>query len=287
MARLSFDDAVQERLNDAAAQGARLFAGRIDEIRVDYYGRGMDRSGPYVEALLKVGREHLRIRANEVREILTVTAEELGEQVTEGLLKGLLRSYGGVVDGIANRTEQRIRGALGRCEAEIDLAADSKGAIRRGKNEIQIWAAQHQQTAATPLPVEEDAQARFVSDERIAELRSAEPEDFDLKKLVRLCEELNIAFGSGAYFATAMLTRAILDHVPPVLGLRTFSEVGNNYGATRSFRDAMERLDKAARKIADDYLHGPIRSRETLPTAQQVNFAAEVDMLLGEITRIL
>lgn len=128
---------------------------------------------------------------------------------------------------------------------------------------------------------------RFVSEEQIAELRSVDSTKFDLRKLIRLCDELNITYHAGAYLATAMLTRSVLDHVPPIFGFSTFKEVANNYGGARSFRETMARLEKAARKIADSYLHGPIRQRETLPNAQQVNFAAEVATLLGEIARIL
>lgn len=52
--------------------------------------------------------------------------------------------------------------------------------------------------------------------------------------------------------------------------------MGDNY---------MEQLDKAARKIADGYLHLPIRSKEVLPTPQQVNFGAQIDVLVAEIIR--
>lgn len=118
---------------------------------------------------------------------------------------------------------------------------------------------------------------RFVSENRIAELRLLQAPTFDLSKLVRLCEELNIAYEAGAFLPTAMLTRAVLDHVPPLFKFATFAQVANNYGGTRSFKETMERLEKAARKIADAHLHGSIRAKETLPVAQQVNFAAEVD----------
>lgn len=84
-----------------------------------------------------------------------------------------------------------------------------------------------------------------------------------------------------------MLTRAILDHVPPIFKVATFSQVANNYAGARSFKEAMDRLDKAARKIGDRYLHLPVREKETLPEPQQVNFAAEIDVLLAEIVRIL
>lgn len=128
---------------------------------------------------------------------------------------------------------------------------------------------------------------RYVSEDRIGELRRISSSAFDLRKLIRLCEELNIAYFKGALLATAMLTRALLDHVPPIFGVNTFSEVTNNYGGGRSFKQAMERLEKSARKIADNYLHLPIRNKETLPVSQQVNFAAEVDVLLAEIVRKL
>lgn len=127
----------------------------------------------------------------------------------------------------------------------------------------------------------------FISEARIAQIRALAPAGFDLCKLVRLCEELNIVYSGGAFFATAMLTRAILDHVPPLFGQATFTEVAKNYSGARSFKETMKRLDESARKIADGHLHARIRGKETLPEPQQVNFAAEVDVLLAEIVRIL
>ncbi len=48
----------------------------------------------------------------------------------------------------------------------------------------------------------------------------------------------------------------------------------------------MGQLDQVVRKIADLHLHSHIRSKETLPVDQQVNFKAQVDMLLAEIIRV-
>lgn len=145
------------------------------------------------------------------------------------------------------------------------------------------------------LPSRSSAQTRpalsgthnFVSEVRIDQLRALNPTGFDLRKLVRLCEEINIAYAGSALLATAMLTRAILDHVPPIFSVTSFSQVANNYSGSRSFKAAMERLEKAARKIADEHLHSPIRSKEVLPEPQQVHFEAEIDVLLAEIIRIL
>jgi hypothetical protein len=127
----------------------------------------------------------------------------------------------------------------------------------------------------------------LISEIRLDELRSLKSPDFDFRKLIRLCEELNTAFQEEGYFATAMLTRGLLDHVPPVFGFKTFSEVANNYaGGGKSFKETMQHLENAARKVADAHLHIPIRKSETLPTAQQVNCSQQLDMLLSEMVRI-
>jgi len=129
---------------------------------------------------------------------------------------------------------------------------------------------------------------KLVSEVRIAQLRAINSKDFDLHKLIRMCEELNVIFADGSLISTMMLTRAILDHIPPIFGQRTFSEVANNYGGGgKSFKDNMDHLDKSARKIADGLLHTQIRAKETLPEPQQVNFSADIDVMLAEIVRIL
>lgn len=133
----------------------------------------------------------------------------------------------------------------------------------------------------------EPTELAFVAEPRLSELRELIPGQFDFKKLIRLCEELNIAYREQSYFATAMLTRGVLDHVPPLFGKTSFTELANNYsGGGKSFKGTMQRLENAARNIADSHLHTQIRSAETLPTPQQVNFAAELDVLLAEVVRI-
>lgn len=126
----------------------------------------------------------------------------------------------------------------------------------------------------------------YVDDVRIADLRKVEASRFDLSKLIALCEELNICYRSQCYHAVAALTRAVIDHVPPILECKTFSEVANSYGGSRSFKDCMQRLEDAARRIADGHLHTQIRNSESLPTRTQINFSNEIDVLLGEVVRV-
>ncbi len=49
----------------------------------------------------------------------------------------------------------------------------------------------------------------------------------------------------------------------------------------------MQRLDTSLRSVADAHLHTQVRSREILPTFNQVDFRADLDVLLGEAIRIL
>ncbi|TAJ84705.1 hypothetical protein [Reyranella sp.] len=136
--------------------------------------------------------------------------------------------------------------------------------------------------SATPLPNFE-----YVNKERLEALRRLSGDKFDLKKLIRLCEELNSNYNAQNYLSTAILLRAILDHVPPLFGYKGFQEVTANYAGERSFKEAMTHLNGMSRKIADQLLHGVARRSDALPNATQVNFSQGLDVLLAEIERLL
>lgn len=124
--------------------------------------------------------------------------------------------------------------------------------------------------------------ALFVDQERINSLKSISNPLFDLSKLIRMCEELNDAFRSERYLSVGVLTRALMDHIPPIFRMKNFSEVANNYGP-RSFKDVMSNLEGFNRKIADSILHTQIRKKESLPNSTTVDCRSGVDVLLGEI----
>ena len=132
----------------------------------------------------------------------------------------------------------------------------------------------------------ESIEIHYVDLARIEELKKIQYKDFDLTKLIQLCEELNDASLKGNPYSVILLVRAIIDHTPPIFEKKNFQEVTNNYGA-KSFKESMDRLDKSSRKIADSGLHQQIRKKETLPNKTQVNFSNELDVLLQEIVRIL
>ena len=127
----------------------------------------------------------------------------------------------------------------------------------------------------------------FVAYERIEQLAAIKSPSFDLTKLIQLCRELNYCYADECYLAVGMLIRSILDHVPPIFGVNEFVKVANNYNGGISFKSSMAILQNSSRKIADAFLHIPIRVSETLPTKNQVAFGADLDVLLGEIVRLL
>ena len=127
----------------------------------------------------------------------------------------------------------------------------------------------------------------YVDAQRILEMQAVHSPKWDLRKLVRMMHEVNLAHVNEMHMATAMLVRAVADHISPILGCKNFSEVANNYTAPRSFSDQMKHLDGSMRKIADMHLHQQARRSEVLPVAAQVDFKAALDVLLAEIIRIL
>ncbi|PCI24257.1 hypothetical protein COB57_05400 [Candidatus Peregrinibacteria bacterium] len=127
---------------------------------------------------------------------------------------------------------------------------------------------------------------QFINESRIVELKAISSSQFDLTKLIRLCEELKNAFGKEMYFSTVMLIRAIIDHVPPIFEKQSFVEVANNYGAS-SFKKSMKCLQESLRNIGDATLHLQIRKKEALPTKTQVDCSIDMDVLLQEIVRLL
>jgi len=132
----------------------------------------------------------------------------------------------------------------------------------------------------------ENNKGNYVSLSRIEEMKILKVPNFDLTKLVKLCEELNFADLNECYFSIGMLVRSIIDHIPPLFEKKTFSELVNNYKGDKSFKGLMQHLDKSQRSIADRYLHSQISKKEVSPNFHQIDFKAALDVLLSEIIKI-
>jgi hypothetical protein len=131
----------------------------------------------------------------------------------------------------------------------------------------------------------------YVEPSRIAELQTLKKPKWDPRRLIRMLQELNLAHENNMDMATAMLVRAITDHVPPIFGKTKFADVAAQHSAGsidgRSFKGAMSHLTDLMKHVADGILHVHIRPAETLPSSTQVNFSQSLDVLLGEVVRVL
>ena len=125
----------------------------------------------------------------------------------------------------------------------------------------------------------------FVDPKRIEEIKAIQNPLFEFTKLIKFLEELNVSYKESLFLVIPLITRAIIDHIPPVFNKNNFSDVCGSHG-TKSFKESMATLDKSVRKIADSYLHTQIRNKETLPNKTQVNFKHDLDVLLQEIVRL-
>jgi hypothetical protein len=85
----------------------------------------------------------------------------------------------------------------------------------------------------------------------------AEALGLDPGKLVKLVAELNDNYSRGNAYATHALLRAVLDHIPPLLGCADFKVAANNYAWSRTDRSYARRL-LDFKLQADDALHRQI-----------------------------
>ncbi len=154
--------------------------------------------------------------------------------------------------------------------------------------EIVCGARKQMQRRPSSSPVSAKTAPRndpYVDPSRLDEIRRVSSQNWDFRRLIQMCLELNIAYESRSYISVAMLVRGIIDHVPPVFKKANFREVANCHGG-QSFKDSMKHLDKSMRKIGDAYLHEQIRQKESVPSAVQVDVRRELDLLLAEVIRL-
>ena len=196
--------------------------------------------------------------------------------------KGLLDAVLGINDFSAPLLRMaNLRGYGAFDPPTLDQLHEAIGLVEGGLNQVRRKSSHVRKSPGS------GGKPAYVDPGRLLQLRSAKSPQFDLKRLVRLLEELNVAHEHELYMATAMLVRAVLDHVPPVFNAKNFSEVANNYTAARSFSEQMRQLDTSLRKIADMHLHQHVRKAEVLPLAPQVDFRGALDVLLSEVVRLL
>lgn len=129
---------------------------------------------------------------------------------------------------------------------------------------------------------------QFVDLSYIEDLQSIPKSNFDTMRLTQMLVELNRAYAGDSFLSCLFLLRAILDHIPPIFNFDSFAKVANNYaGGGKSFRNAMQHLEKSLREMANLFLHAHIQGTEVIPTKAQAEFRADMAFLLSEVIRIL
>jgi hypothetical protein len=122
----------------------------------------------------------------------------------------------------------------------------------------------------------------YINPQRIQALKEIETSNFNFEKLIKILHEINICFQYGQNYALIILQRAILDHIPPVFGRKTFANFINHLELSE--RKYFKKLDDDLRDLADISLHKQIRKRRIeTPTIEQIDFSKKIDNLLGMI----
>lgn len=222
--------------------------------------------------------------ANGIRERRDVGWNDLDEfsKIDHNTVSCVLLSYHPTVDSSCIvYIESRYRGDLFiHCDtAKMDTTIELVSILER---ELRLEMMTDSEPSAGT-----SAEREYIDRSRLQELKDISSKHFDLSRLIKISEELNVCYKNHCDISVIMLTRALLDHVPPIFSCKVFSEVTNNYAGAKSFKESMKHLENSCRKIADQHLHTQIRQKESLPNRTQVDFSNDIDVLLSEIVRVL
>jgi len=126
----------------------------------------------------------------------------------------------------------------------------------------------------------------FVEPALIDRISSMNPLQFNVSKLASFAQELNENYQRGNYLSCALLIRAIINHVPPIFGQGTFSQVVAH--SSRSVKAILRNLEEGARDIGDLHSHEIVDKFSGPPTKNQVDpYKPNIDILFREIERNL
>lgn len=273
---------IKEILSQKAVQISKKFAESLRRLGADTASRGIFYSSLHKKAALEAYEDACQEAYGSLLEVLDTALSSLSlsqrKDVSAGLV-GLTKEWlHSCFQGFGTAVKGHIA-VIGPSQVDLpNVSGFEQAAIAHVQLQTQLFKEKE---------MAELQSASYVNHTRLDELRSIPATKFDLTRLIRLCEELNLCYQNECYQAVAMLVRAIMDHVPPIFEYENFNEIANNYsGSGKSFREHMK-LFSEARKIADGHLHLKIRAKESLPTSHQVRFQPSLDALLEEIVRIL
>ncbi|SCL38826.1 hypothetical protein GA0070624_6352 [Micromonospora rhizosphaerae] len=134
--------------------------------------------------------------------------------------------------------------------------------------------------AVIDVPAEEVLPARaYINPRVLDQLREASGASWDTTKLVALAEELDACVQAGHVYASHAVLRALLDHVPPLFGQKSFAAVVSSHAWAKTDAKYLGRLS-TFRDQADDALHRQISKMADLLMLDNLPQAAAVNALL-------
>jgi hypothetical protein len=137
------------------------------------------------------------------------------------------------------------------------------------------------------LPSPAQVGSPYVDEKVITAIRAKDGQSkFDATKLLALVGELNDNYARNNTYASHALLRAILDHIPPILGQPHFDAVVSNYRWQQTDKKYMKQL-MAFRAQGDDALHRQISADADLLGFDDMPKSVYVDRLLLECAKRL
>ena len=111
---------------------------------------------------------------------------------------------------------------------------------------------------------------------------------FDCSRLVRYCLEINDNYEKGNYASVGFLSRAIIDHIPPIFDKDTFAQVAAHAGERHtSFKKSCETLDNSLKNIVDRSIHKKMNSMDVPPFKEEINFSQDLNTVLARVVEEL
>ena len=125
----------------------------------------------------------------------------------------------------------------------------------------------------------------FVNLKLIKDISDIETDKFDCSRLIRYCDELNDNFERGNYASVGFLSRAIVDHIPPIFNQKSFASLTAQASGERhtSFKKSCEALDKSLKNIVDRSIHKQINSADVPPFKEEINFSQDLNTVLARV----
>jgi len=127
----------------------------------------------------------------------------------------------------------------------------------------------------------------YINQTRIEELSIIRSKEFDISRLIVLCEELNQNSTMGSVISVVTLQRTIINFVPPIFGHANFGQLLAQYPFGKSIKKCLDNLHNSMKNISDHNLHFQASKFDSLPNITQVDFSNDLDVLLSEVCKAL